>query len=79
MAILFAIFTMIASFGIGNTVQANAIATIANNTYGISPWIMGAVVCGLTAAVIIGGVKSIAKVCGMLVPFMALFYILGCI
>lgn len=79
MAILFAIFTMIASFGIGNTVQANAIATIANNTYGISPWITGAVVCGLTAAVIIGGVKSIAKVCGMLVPFMALFYILGCI
>lgn len=79
MAILFAIFTMIASFGIGNTVQANAIATIANNTYGISPWLMGAVVCGLTAAVIIGGVKSIAKVCGMLVPFMALFYILGCI
>lgn len=79
MAILFAIFTMIASLGIGNTVQANAIATIANNTYGISPWIMGAVVCGLTAAVIIGGVKSIAKVCGMLVPFMALFYILGCI
>ena len=79
MAILFAIFTMIASFGIGNTVQANAIATIANNTYGISPWIMGAVVCGLTAAVIISGVKSIAKVCGMLVPFMALFYILGCI
>lgn len=79
MAILFAIFTMIASFGIGNTVQANAIATIANNTYGISPWIMGAVVCGLTAAVIIGGLKSIAKVCGMLVPFMALFYILGCI
>lgn len=78
MAILFAIFTMIASFGIGNTVQANAIATIANNTYGISPWIMGTVVCGLTAAVIIGGVKSIAKVCGMLVPFMALFYILGC-
>lgn len=78
MAILFAIFTMIASFGIGNTVQANAIATIANNTYGISPWIMGAVVCGLTAAVIIGGVKNIAKVCGMLVPFMALFYILGC-
>ena len=79
MAILFALFTMIASFGIGNTVQANAIATIANNTYGISPWIMGAVVCGLTAAVIICGVKSIAKVCGMLVPFMALFYILGCI
>lgn len=79
MAILFALFTAIASFGIGNTVQANAIATIADNTYGISPWITGAVVCILTAAVILGGVKSIARVCGMLVPFMALCYIAGCI
>lgn len=79
MAILFALFTGIASFGIGNTVQANAIATIADNTYGISPWITGAVVCTLTAAVILGGVKSIARVCGMLVPFMALCYIAGCI
>lgn len=79
MAILFALFTAIASFGIGNTVQANAIATIADNTYGISPWITGAVVCTLTAAVILGGVKSIARVCGMLVPFMALCYIAGCI
>lgn len=79
LAILFAIFTAIASFGIGNTVQANAIATIAHSTYGISPWIMGVIVCALTAAVIIGGVKSIAKVCGMLVPFMALFYVIGCI
>lgn len=79
LAILFAIFTAIASFGIGNTVQANAIATIANSTYGISPWIMGSIVCALTAAVILGGVKSIAKVCGMLVPFMALFYVIGCI
>ena len=60
LAIMFAIFTAIASFGIGNTVQANAIATIANSTYGISPWIMGSIVCALTAAVILGGVKSIA-------------------
>ena len=79
MAILFALFTAIASFGIGNTVQANAIATIADNTYGISTWITGAVVCTLKAAVILGGVKSIARVCGMLVPFMALCYIAGCI
>lgn len=79
MAILFAFFTVVASFGIGSTVQANAIATIANNTYSISPYIVGALVCGLTAAVIIGGVKSISKVCGMLVPFMALFYVVGCI
>lgn len=79
MAILFAFFTVVASFGIGSTVQANAIATIANNTYGISPYIVGALVCGMTAAVIIGGVKSISRVCGMLVPFMALFYVVGCI
>lgn len=79
LAILFALFAAIASFGIGSTVQANAISTLVENQYGISPYITGAVVCALGAAVIIGGVKSISKVCGMLVPFMALFYVLGCI
>lgn len=79
LAILFSIFTAIAAFGIGNTVQANAIATIATETYNISPIITGAIVCTLTAFVLLGGVKSIAKVCQILVPFMALFYVLGCI
>ena len=79
LAVLFALFTALASFGIGNTVQANAIATIANDTYNIAPYLTGAVVCILTAAVVFGGVKSIARVCGMLVPFMAFFYVLGCI
>ena len=79
LAILFAVFTAIASFGIGNTVQANAIATLANETYEISPYITGAVVCLLTGAVVLGGVKSIARVCSMLVPFMALFYVAGCL
>ena len=79
LAVLFAIFTALASFGIGNTVQANAISTIAYDTYDISPYVSGIVVCGLTAAVVLGGVKSIAKVCSRLVPFMALFYVLGCI
>lgn len=78
-AILFAIFTALASFGIGNTVQANAIATLAHETYDISPYITGTVICLLTGAVILGGVKSIARVCATLVPLMALFYILGCI
>lgn len=78
LAILFAIFTACASFGIGNTVQANAIATISHETYGISPYLVGGVVCALVAAVIFGGVKSIARVCSMLVPFMAFFYVLGC-
>ena len=78
-AILFAIFTALASFGIGNTVQANAIATLAYETYDISPYITGTVICLLTGTVILGGVKSIARVCATLVPLMALFYILGCI
>ena len=65
--------------GIGSTVQANAISTLVENQYGISPYITGAFVTILGAAVIIGGVQSISKVCGMLVPFMALFYVAGCI
>ncbi len=79
MAVLFAIFTTCASFGIGSTVQANAIATITHETYGVSTTIVGIAVSLLIAAVVLGGVKSIAKVCGFLVPFMALFYVLGCI
>ena len=79
MAVLFAVFTAIASFGIGNTVQANAIATVASESYGITPWITGTFVCLLTGAVVIGGVKSIARVCSALVPLMALFYVLGCL
>ncbi len=79
MAVLFALFTAIAAFGIGNTVQANAIATLTNETYGISPYITGIVLCLLAGAVILGGVKSIARVCTALVPFMAVFYVVGCI
>lgn len=79
MAVLFAVFTACASFGIGNTVQANAIATLTSETYNIPTYITGAVVCAMTAAVILGGVRSIARVCSMLVPFMALFYIMGCL
>lgn len=78
-AVLFAVFTAIASFGIGNTVQANAIATMTYQTYGVSPYITGAVICVLAGAVILGGVKSIAKVCSTLVPFMAMVYVVGCI
>ena len=78
LAVLFAVFTAIASFGIGNTVQANAISTVAYETYHLSPYLTGAAVCLLAGAVVLGGVKSIARVCSTLVPFMALFYVLGC-
>ena len=79
LAVLFAIFTALASFGIGCTVQANSIALLAHETFGIPTWVVGIVVCVLTGAVVLGGVKSIARVCTILVPFMAVLYVLGCI
>ena len=79
MAVLFAVFTAVAAFGIGNTVQANAIATLAYETYDVAPWVTGLIVTLLTGAVVLGGIKSIAKVCTALVPFMAFFYVVGCI
>ncbi|MFA7135612.1 MAG: sodium:alanine symporter family protein [Bacteroidales bacterium] len=79
LAILFCVFTAIAAFGIGNTVQANSIALLLNETYSIPPITTGIVVSIATALVILFGVKGIAKVCGTLVPFMALFYVLGCL
>lgn len=79
MAVFFAVFTAIAAFGIGNTVQANSIASLVQETFHISPWISGAIMTFLTALVILGGIQSISKVCEMLVPFMAISYCLGCL
>lgn len=79
MGIAFAFFTAMASFGIGSTVQANAISALSYETYGVSPYIIGGIVCAMAAAVILGGVKSIAKVCEALVPLMAFLYVIGCI
>ncbi|NTU68506.1 MAG: sodium:alanine symporter family protein [Chlorobiaceae bacterium] len=78
LAVLFAVFTSVAAFGIGNMVQANSIATLLQSNAGVSPWVSGAVMTVFTAVVIIGGIKSIAKVCEYLVPFMAGFYLIGC-
>ena len=77
--VLFAIFTAIAAFGIGNTVQANAISTLVHQSFGLSPVATGVILCLLTAAVVLGGVKSIARVCTMFVPLMAIFYVAGCL
>ena len=79
LAILFAVFTALASFGIGCTVQANSIALLASETFGIPTWGVGIFICILTASVILGGVRAIARVCTVLVPFMAVLYVLGCI
>lgn len=77
--VLFAIFTAIAAFGIGNTVQANAISTLVHQSFGLSPVATGVILCLLTAAVVLGGVRSIARVCTMFVPLMAIFYVAGCL
>ena len=78
MAVLFAVFTALASFGIGSTVQSNAISTVLNASYGIPAEWSGLVLTLLSAVVILGGVKSVSRVCSAIVPFMALLYILGC-
>ena len=59
--------------------QANSIALLASETFGIPTWIIGISICVLTGSVILGGVKSIARVCTILVPFMAVLYVLGCL
>ncbi len=79
MGMLFAVFAGFASFGIGCATQVNAIANIVEENVGVPAWIVGLVVAVLTAIVIFGGIKSIANVCEKLVPFMAIFYVLGCI
>ncbi|MFZ2641273.1 MAG: sodium:alanine symporter family protein [Verrucomicrobiia bacterium] len=78
LGIVFAALTAVSAFGIGNTVQANSIAALVRDTFHVSPWITGIIMTAATAAVILGGIKSIARLCGYLVPFMAIFYVLGC-
>ncbi len=79
LAIIFALFTVFATFGAGCTVQSHAISNIIKTNFNVPLTVSGAVVTILTAAVILGGVKSISKVCEKLVPFMSVFYIGGCI
>src|SRR5574344_1304774 len=86
MAVLFCLFTAVAAFGIGNTVQANAISTLLSEpgtfgpmSSGIPTYMSGLIIAFLVALVIIFGINGIAKVCGTLVPFMAIFYIIGCV
>lgn len=79
LAVLFCVFTSVAAFGIGNMVQANSLASLVQETFSISPYISGFAMAVLTGIVVLGGVKSIARVCEKLVPFMAVFYVLGCL
>ncbi len=73
----FAAFAMVAAFGIGNTVQANAVADVMASNLSVPAWLTGVVLAGLVFLVIIGGIRRIARVAEKLVPAMALVYILG--
>ena len=79
LAVAFALSTAVASFFIGNMIQCNSIATVLHEGYGIAPVGTGLVLAALTCAVILFGIKGIARVCEGLVPFMALFYVAGCV
>jgi len=78
-ALAFAAFTAVAAFGIGNMVQANSIAALARESFAVPPWVTGMVLTGATAAVVLGGITAIANVCTVLVPFMAIWYLGGCL
>lgn len=75
LAVLFAVFAMIACLGTGNATQSNSIAVALESTMNIKPWITGIVLTVIAGAVILGGVKRIASVNGKLVPFMAVFFV----
>lgn len=79
LAIFFSIFTVMAAFGLGGTVQANAISVLVKEDLGISPYISGALLAACVGAVVIFGVKGIAKMCTRIVPSMAIVYLLGCV
>lgn len=77
LGVLFAIFGMLAGFGIGNTIQSNSVSDALQSTFGIAPLVTGIVIAVLVALVLIGGIKRIGEVAGKLVPIMALFYVGG--
>jgi AGCS family alanine or glycine:cation symporter len=79
LGVVFAALTAVAAFGIGNMVQANSISSLVHESFGVNTWITGIALTILTGIVILGGLKWIAHTCEVLVPFMAIFYVLGCL
>jgi AGCS family alanine or glycine:cation symporter len=79
LGILFAAFAALAAFGIGSSVQSNAVADLIQRNFAIPSWLSGLIMTVFTGMVLIGGLKSIARVCESLVPVMAFVYTLGCI
>lgn len=79
LSVMFAIFCVLASFGIGNMAQSNSISSAMQSNFNIPTVVTGVVLAVIAALVVLGGIKRIAKVTEKLVPFMAIFYIVGCL
>lgn len=79
LAIFFCVTTIAAAFGIGNMNQANSVSVLLNENFGVSPYITGAVMAVLIGFITFGGIKWLARVCEVFVPFMAVVYIIGCV
>ena len=80
LAVVFAVVTTIAAFGIGNLTQANAVSQVLSaSALQVPSWITGGVMVVLIGAVLLGGLQGIARVCSTLVPTMAVIYVVGCI
>ncbi len=79
LSVMFAIFCVLASFGIGNMAQSNSISSAMQSNFNIPTVVTGVVLAIIAALVVLGGIKRIAKVTEKLVPFMAIFYIVGCL
>lgn len=78
LAVLFCIFTLIASYGVGCSTQARAVTETAKTLWHMPEYIVGMVIAVLVGMVIVGGIKSIGKICSKLVPAMGIFYISAC-
>ncbi|UOD49299.1 alanine/glycine:cation symporter family protein [Orrella daihaiensis] len=77
LAIMFAVCGMIAALGTGNSVQSNSVAQAVQNTFGVPGWISGVILTTITGLVLLGGIRSIARVASLIVPAMALLYLTG--
>lgn len=78
LAVMFCIFTLIASYGVGCSTQARAVTQTLNTLWHLPEYAVGLAVAILVGLVIVGGIKSIGKICSKLVPAMAIFYLTGC-
>ncbi|WP_413377490.1 alanine/glycine:cation symporter family protein [Alkalihalobacillus sp. 1P02AB] len=77
LAIAFALFGAFAALGIGNSVQSNSVADVANNSFNVPNWVTGIILIIFVSVIIYGGIQRISAVSSFFVPLMAVFYMLG--